>query len=502
MPASTATTAIATSSSISVYARLMILFYTLYDLEMAPAPKSRSRIAAPVPNSGIISTVPHNAFIRYDRFEIPLKVPGNAEILRPSGAKAVSDPVAEVRRAIESPIGSEPLASLLQKHQPKSVVVTISDITRPVPNRDVLPPVLETIERQGVPKSAITILIATGMHRPTMDEEKLELLGERILSNYRVVDHRSDRREELVALPKPTRFGTTAWISRLYMEADFRIVTGFIEPHFMAGFSGGRKGICPGLVNVETVKNFHGFRFLDSPYATNFSLEGNPLHEEAMDVVEQVGIEFLVNVGLTEDKRIAGVFAGHWKVAFDEGVKQVRQWTMAECSSEKDVVITCGGGYPLDKTLYQSGKGMCSALPIVKQGGVVVCASACSEGLGSPSFTSIMREWGGRWQEFLDWIASRDEVLHDQWGFQMHCKVLQRVGVENLRFACCGIPADELRSMSLTPIVERDPSEDEAEAVRRALQHEVDQAKNKSIAILPDGPYVVPVLKEVSNATS
>lgn len=453
-----------------------------------------------MPDSGIISKVPRDTFVRYDRLEIPLKVPENAEILRASGAKPAPDPQAEVQSALESPTGSEPLSALLAKRRPRSVVVTISDITRPVPNRELLPPILQTLERQGVPKSAVTILIATGMHRPTTDEEKLEMLGEKILGAYRVVDHRSDRRDELVALPKPTRFGTRAWVNRMYMQADFRIVTGFIEPHFMAGFSGGRKGVCPGLVNVETVKNFHGFRFLDSPNATNFSLEGNPLHEEAMDVVEQAGIEFLVNVGLTEDKRIAAVFAGDWMLAFEQGVKRVREWTMAECTGEKDIVITCAGGYPLDKTLYQSGKGMCSALPVVKQGGVAVCASACSEGLGSPSFTAIMRDWGGRWKEFLDWIASSDDVLHDQWGFQMHCKVLQRVGVENLRFACGGIPADELREMSLTPIVERTPSKDEAEAVRRALQREVDRANGKSIAVLPDGPYVVPVIKEASHA--
>lgn len=453
-----------------------------------------------MPDSGIISKVPRDTFVRYGRLEIPLKVPENAEILRASGAKPVPDSQAAVQSALQSPIGSESLSALLAKRRPRSVVVTISDITRPVPNGELLPPILQTLERHGVPRGAVTILVATGMHRPTTDDEKREMVGEKILQAYRVVDHRSDRRDELVALPKPTRFGTRAWVNRMYMEADFRIVTGFIEPHFMAGFSGGRKGVCPGLVNVETVKNFHGFRFLDSPNATNFSLEGNPLHEEAMDVVEQAGIEFLVNVGLTEDKRIASVFAGDWRLAFDEGVKQVREWTMAECTGEKDIVITCAGGYPLDKTLYQSGKGMCSALPVVKQGGVVVCASACSEGLGSPSFTTIMREWGGRWKEFRDWIASSADVLHDQWGFQMHCKVLERVGVENLRFACGGISAEEQRAMSLTPIVERDPSEDEAEAVRRALQREVDQANGKSIAVLPDGPYVVPVLKEASHA--
>jgi len=441
-------------------------------------------------------------FVRYDRLEILIKVPESAEILRASGATAVADPERAVRSAFKSSIGAEPLAARLAARKPTSLVVTISDITRPVPNRTLLPPILDTIDRQGVPKNGVTILIATGMHRPTTDAEKRDMLGERMLNEYRVVDHRSDRREELVALPKPTWFGTRAWINRIYMEADFRIVTGFIEPHFMAGFSGGRKGVCPGLLNVETVMNFHGFRLLDSPSATNFSLKGNPLHDEAMDVVEQARIEFLVNVGLTEDKRLAAVFAGDWRKAFEEGVRQVSRWTMAECTGEKDIVITCVGGYSIDKTFYQSGKGMCSALPIVNRGGVVVCASACSEGFDSPLFTAIMRNWGGRWREFLDWIASSDEVLHDQWGFQMHCKVLQRAGVDNLRFACGGIPTEELRAMLLTPIVEGEPMEDEAEANRRALQNQVDQANGKSIAVLPDGPYVVPVTKEASHAKS
>ncbi len=439
-------------------------------------------------------------YLRYDKHKIPVEVPDHAEILHSRGCSPLPQPLEAVRDALASPIGCPPLAALIQERKPSRVVITISDITRPVPNRVLVPALLEVLETSGIGREKVTVLIATGMHRPSTQQEKIELLGEEIVGSVRVVDHRSEQRDELTRLSRATRFGTYAWINRLYSEADFRIVTGFIEPHFMAGFSGGRKGVCPGIVNVETVQKFHGFEFLDSPAATNFSLEGNPLHEEATDVAEIAGIDFLLNVGVTEDKQIAGVFAGDWRKAFEVGATKVREWTAAPCAERKDVVITCGGGYPLDKTLYQSGKGMCSALPVVKEGGVVICASACSEGLGSPSFTRIMREWGERWEEFLDWIRTNPEVIHDQWGFQMHCKVLQRVGVENLLFACGGIPSEELSRMSLTPLYEPKPGVEELEGIRQAIQAQVDRLADQTMAVIPEGPYVVPVVMEERTA--
>jgi nickel-dependent lactate racemase len=440
--------------------------------------------------------VAQTTYLRYDRHKIPIKVPDHAEVLHALGCSPLPNPAAAVREALASPIGSKPLAHLLRERNPEGVVITISDITRPVPNRLLVGALLDVLHSAGVSDSQITVLIATGLHRPSTPEEKVELLGPDIAGKLRVVDHRSDRSEDLAQLPNTTRFGTRAWVNRLYMEADYRIVTGFIEPHFMAGFSGGRKGVCPGIVNMETVQKFHGFEFLNSPCATNFCLDGNPLHEEATDVAEMAGIGFLLNVGLTEDKQVAGVFAGNWREAFEVGARKVKEWTAAPCSEQKDVVVTCGGGYPLDKTLYQSGKGMCSSLPVVKVGGVVICASACSEGLGSPSFSRIMNEWGERWEEFLDWIRNSDEVIHDQWGFQMHCKVLQRVGVRNLLFACGGIPREDLRRMSLTPIYEPIPHVDEVEGIRRALQTQIDHLWDRSMAVIPEGPYVVPVVQE------
>ncbi|MCH8274768.1 MAG: nickel-dependent lactate racemase [Armatimonadetes bacterium] len=438
--------------------------------------------------------MPKETFLLYGKARIPLRVPDHAEVLHTKSVTALPDPVGAVRDALGNPIGSPPLADLLKRQKPSNAVITISDITRPVPNREVLPPVLDTLHAFGLKEEQITILIATGMHRPSTPEERIGLVGADIANRYRIVDHRSERTDELTPMPRPTLFGTKAFINKLYMDADFRIVTGFIEPHFMAGFSGGRKGVCPGLANVETVQKFHGFDFLDSSKAANFVLEGNPLHEEAMDVAGMAGIDFLVNVGLNENKKMAAVFAGDWKEAFFEGAKKVKEWTGARASEMKELVITCAGGDPLDKTLYQTGKGMCSALPLLKEGGTVICASACGEGLGSPSFTKIMNEWGNDWKGFIEWMRNKNDTVHDQWGFQMHCKVLQRVGVSGLLFASGGVPFEDQERMSLTPLYRASAAVSEEEGIRRAIQERIDKFADKQIAVIPGGPYTVAII--------
>lgn len=438
--------------------------------------------------------MPKETFVRYHKSRIPIVVPDDAEVLRAPEVPALPYAEQAVADALASPIGSEPLAALLEAKNPRNVVITISDITRPVPNKLILPPILRTLHGAGIPEDRVTILVATGMHRPSTPEEKLELVGEEIASHYMIVDHRSEVMDELTELRQPSIYGTRVFINKRYMEADFRIVTGFIEPHFMAGFSGGRKGVCPGLANVATVQKFHGFQFLDSPNATNYVLDGNPLHEEATSVVEMTGIEFLVNVGLNEEKQIAGVFAGDWKQAFLAGTEKVKSWTSARATRTADLVVACAGGYPLDKTLYQTGKGMCSTLPILEQSGKALIVSACSEGLGSPSFTKIMREWGQDWRGFLEWIGSKETTDHDQWGFQMHAKLLQRTGVEGLMFACGGISPEDQARMSLTPIYFANGSDPNLEELRRSIQARIDGARGERISVIPDGPYTVPVL--------
>lgn len=422
-------------------------------------------------------------WLRIGKNKLPIDVPNHAQILRAKSIAPKQNPLQAVAESIANPIESESLRDIVCRKKPKNAVITISDITRPVPNQQILPPIIEAI---GLPPERITILIATGLHRPATDEEKRILVGEKILKHHPVIDHKSDDPNELIELSEPSVSGTKVSINKHFLNADLKVVTGFIEPHFMAGFSGGRKGVCPGLANMETVRHFHGFQFLDSPKATNFSLEGNPLHEEANSVASKVGIDFLVNVALTESKEIAELFSGNWQMAFLKGTQFVQSATEAPIDSEVDVVVTCVGGDPLDKTLYQSGKGMCSGLSILKKGGINIVASACSEGLGSPSFTQIMRTWGNDWKGFLNHLKTTEKIEHDQWGFQMQIKVLQKVGVEGLRFATDGIPKSDLEKMSLTPIFDGDWN---------CIQNQIDNLKDRKIAVLPDGPYVVPVLK-------
>ncbi len=422
------------------------------------------------------------SWLRIGKSRLPISLPSHAKVLRANPVEPLPNPQQAIAESISDPIESKPIKEIVKSKSPKNAVITISDITRPVPNKIILPPIIEAI---GLPPEKITILIATGLHRPSTIEEKIQLVGEKILSEHPVIDHLSGDPNELIALPHPSVFGTQVSINKHYMNADIKIVTGFIEPHFMAGFSGGRKGVCPGLANMETVRNFHGFQFLNSEKATNFQLDGNPLHEEATSVAKMAGIDFLVNVALTESKEIAAVFSGDWQQAFLKGTEFVKSATSAPIDHKVDLVITCCGGDPLDKTLYQSGKGMCTGLPILSDNAIEIVASACSEGLGSASFSQIMKTRGNQWQPFMDEIANSNEILHDQWGFQMQCKVLEKIGVENLLFATDGIPKSELEQMSLTPIFDGNWD---------CIQNRINQYADRSMAILPDGPYVVPVL--------
>jgi nickel-dependent lactate racemase len=271
------------------------------------------------------------------------------------------------------------------------------------------------------------------------------------------------------------------------VEADLRIVTGLIEPHFMAGFSGGRKGICPALVDLRTVQRFHGFGIMADPNSVEGRLEGNPCHEESLRVARIVGCDFLVNVAITHDRRPAAIFAGHMETAHLAGCRQVAEWNTALIGGPFDLVVTSSGGYPLDKNFYQSVKGMVTALPALHEGSTMVVLSACSE-IGSPEYTETMRQFGHDPAGFLREIAGKSEVVKDQWQYQMHCRVLSRIGRERLLLGGDGLPAEVLSGLAVTPV-------GGVGDVRARVQGFVDSycARNPGakVAVIPDGPYTM-----------
>ena len=420
--------------------------------------------------------------MRFGREGMELRVPESATLLEGKPIPALADPVQAVRQALGSPIGSPPLRDLVRLRRPDSVAITISDITRPVPNHVILPALLAELAAAGVRDQQVTILIATGMHRPSTQAERLEMIGPDVLDRVEVIDHVADDAATMVRVSDDPPVS----VCRRFVEADFRIVTGLIEPHFMAGYSGGRKGVCPGLVDLNTIKRFHGYRTLAHPLATTGVLEGNPCHEESLRVAKLVGVDFLVNVSIAHDRRLAGVYCGDMVEAHVAGVRDVAQWTTAVIDEPFDLIITNGGGYPLDQTFYQTVKGMVCALPAAHEGSTILLASACAEGIGSPECIATLMRWGLDWRGFLNHIADPENFVKDQWQFQCQARVLERIGVERLCFFCDALPRDVQRKLGVNPICGEGTVQ---ERLQCAIDAYLASHTDARVAVIPEGPY-------------
>ena len=420
----------------------------------------------------------------YGKSGMVLRVPGDAAVLEGEDIPAIADPASAVSEALGNPIGSPPLGELISKKRPRTVAITISDITRPVPNKVFLPPMLEVLNAAGVADSQIVIIIGTGMHRPSTPEELDILVGRDIQSRIEVIDHTADKPETLVTVSSDPPVS----VNRRFAEADFRIVTGYIEPHFMAGFSGGRKGVCPALVDLATIERFHGYETLADPQADAGILESNPCHQIALRVARTVGVDLLFNVAITRDRQIAGIYCGELDAAHLAGCKDVAEWTSADIAGFFDLVITNGGGYPLDATFYQTVKGMCGALPALERDSTLLIVAGCSEGLGEDAYAELLLSYGGDWRRFLSDIADTETTRFCQWDLQMRCRVLERIGIEKLRFVSDGIEREIQKRISVTPVL----GDGDAQArAQRAIDEYLAANPAARIAVIPDGPYTM-----------
>ena len=385
------------------------------------------------------------------------------------------DPAAELNRVLAEPIGAPPLAELARGR--RSACILICDITRPVPNELILAPVLRTIEAAGVPRERITILVATGLHRPNEGEELVELVGRRIASTYRCENHDGKKLDEHAYLGDSPR-GVPVWIDRRYVEADLKITVGLIEPHLMAGFSGGRKLICPGIAALETVKVWHGPKFLEHPNADCGILDGNPVHEENTWIGRRAGCDFIVNVMIDSQRRPLRFVAGDMVAAFEAGVEFVRRVVVDRVPEAADIVVTSGAGYPLDTTFYQSVKAMTGALPVVKPGGTIIVAASLTEGIGSPEFQQLFRE-NATLEGFVERIVGTDYFVMDQWQLEELAKVRRKAKVKMVSH---GLPAATLDGL----FVESAASVEAAVAASLA-----EYGPEATIAVIPKGPYVL-----------
>ncbi len=413
--------------------------------------------------------------LAFDRDGAAVELPDdlNAQVLRPRFAAGLQDEDAAVAAAISDPIGSPGLQRIAQSH--RSAAIAVCDITRPAPNKTVLPHVIRALEAGGIPAGNITILIATGLHREATEEELDEILGAEILERHPVHSHRAREIEDQVFLGE-TSGGTQAFVDGRFVEADLHITLGFIEPHLMAGFSGGRKLISIGLAGERTIKRLHSPLYMRDANATEGSFPDNPLHRELLEIAALAGHDFMVDVALTDTRAIAAVFAGEPVAAHAQGVEFVRQSTLADVDEPADAVITTSGGYPLDLTFYQAVKGLTAASHIVREGGEILLAAACREGLGGPEFSSLVRTAGDS-SGLLDALAKRS-VEVDQWQAEKLAMVAEKA---QLSFCVPGLSQED-RAKLWGP-AHSDPQE--------AVNEMVGRLKEKArVVVIPEGPYV------------
>ncbi|MBX7167175.1 MAG: nickel-dependent lactate racemase [Pirellulales bacterium] len=415
--------------------------------------------------------------LEYGRTGLQVELPDD-RVVRTLGYKAAEplvDPDATVRRLLTAPRGQLPLAQLAAGRRDACVVV--SDITRPVPNRVILPPILETLHAAGIPRERVLILVATGMHRATNPTELVEMLGEDIVRDYRVENHDGKQLAEHTYLGDSPR-GVPIWIDSRYVQADLKITTGLIEPHLMAGYSGGRKLICPGLAALETIKIWHGPQFLEHPNADCGILAGNPVHEENTWIARRTGCDFIVNTVIDAKRQILAIVAGDMEQAFLQGVEIVRGIVTDTVTEQVDIVVTSSAGYPLDTTFYQSVKGLTAALPIVKQGGTIIMAASLSEGIGSPEFTQLFDEHASL-EGFIQRILGKDYFVMDQWQLEELAKVRRKAAVK--------IVSDGLPKVTLDRLFVEGAASVEAAVAEALAQH----GPTARIAVIPKGPYVL-----------
>jgi nickel-dependent lactate racemase len=403
--------------------------------------------------------------------EIPAHI--QATVLEAKFAEAMEAPDAALAGALDNPIGAPPLLEMAKGR--RSAAISICDITRPAPNRMVLPHVLRTLTQAGVPRDGVVILIATGLHRAATLSELHQIVGSEILSRYAVVSHNARDAAAHVDLGL-TQSGTRVLIDRRFIESDLHLSLGFIEPHLMLGFSGGRKLIAPGLAGEETIKRLHSPVFMRDPRVVEGSFPDNPLHHELLEIARMARHDFIVDVALTRSRQIARVFAGEPVAAHAAGVEFVRQATRAVLEEPVDAVVTTSAGYPLDLTYYQSVKGVTAASHIVKPRGTILLAAACQEGLGSAEFAQFVRRFSNA-ESCLE-ATAKEPVVIDQWQLEKLALVARKA---RLAFCTPGIPVADRQY--LWGAVFETP----AEAVAAVC---ADLPRGARVAVIPEGPYV------------
>lgn len=416
----------------------------------------------------------------YGKNGLEVDLPTYADVFLPAATPALPDPVATVREALLSPINSRPLRELVRAGD--SVAIVISDITRPVPNRVIIPPILETLLETGVPRERTKIIVGTGMHRPSTKEEIESMLGPEIAGAYPIVNHIARDESTLVPLDVDS---IEFQLNRDYLAADVKILTGFVEPHIFAGFSGGGKAVLPGVAGAKTILHNHSYEMLAHPQSKWCVAKGNPIFEESRSVALATRPAFLLNVTQNERQEITGVFGGELAAAHDAGIAQAARQALTPIPHLYDIAVVTNMGWAADLNLYQSMKGMSVGSEAVKPGGAVVLAAECAEGIGNDDFAGILFS-GPSFEALMEKIGAPGFAADEQWGVQCMGLVAARADIwvkssmsrdltERAHMRYCGDVGETVAAL--------------AEDLRRRT------GGNPTIAAFPYGQLTIPRLK-------
>lgn len=419
--------------------------------------------------------------IRYGKGELHIRLPNGCEptIIRKPDMPILDDPLAAIRDALLKPVDAPPIEKLSRGVQRACIV--ICDITRPVPNGIILRGLIEQLRDHGVALDRITILIATGLHRPNLGSEMREVIGDDWVFNHvRIENHYARDRQWMVDLGHTPTDGIPVILNRHLVDADLRIAVGLVEPHFMAGYSGGRKVIAPGVAGEETIRTFHNHRFMADPLACNGNLTNNPLHRGQLEILKLLGKTYSINTVIDEARRMSFVNFGDCESSHLASVAFVRRYAEVPIERQFKTLVTSAAGYPLDKTYYQTVKGMVAPIQILADGGQMIVASACEEGLGSHEYRESQSRLKllGR-QGFLDRI--RPMPLADIDGWQTHM-LLRTLAVGSVSLFSEGIKGNERELTGVEMI----------ESIEDAIAKSISRTGDKAVAIVPEGPYVIP----------
>jgi nickel-dependent lactate racemase len=421
--------------------------------------------------------------LRYGQTGLDVRLPANAKptLIGKRALPKLADPRAAVRDALAKPVGAPAYADLARGR--RSACILVCDITRPVPNGLLLRPLVEGLLAAGTPADRITVLVATGLHRPNEGDELAEVIGDPwVMQTVRVENHFARDAQAHVDFGFTQGRRTPVKLDRRFVEADLRIATGLVEPHFMAGWSGGRKVIAPGIAHEDTIRTFHSARFMEDPLAIQCNLDGNPLHEEQLAIVQMLGEVYALNTVIDDDRDLVFVNFGEVIASHLETVRFVSDTIRVPVGRKFKTILTSAAGHPLDKTYYQTVKGMVTPLDILEPGGTLIVASACSEGFGSLEFRDAQKRLCALGHEaFLATLLPKQFADIDEWQTQMQLKSM-RAG--SVKLYTTGLDDDERAMTGIEAIA----------SLEAAVEEALEKAGDGSLAVIPEGPYVVPVV--------